>query len=188
MKKTVLFVDDEPHFTSAVKRALRQEPYRILTANSAMEALRILSEETVHVVVSDERMPGMTGSEFLAMVRDLHPETLRIILTGYATLEAAIRAINEGEIYRFLTKPCQAQDLSQVIRQALAYQEALERSAGERQGEATPSDASLLMDELERHHPGITRLKMDETGAIILDDADLGLSQEPPPNRNRADG
>ncbi|MGQ9485518.1 MAG: response regulator [Desulfosoma sp.] len=177
MQKTVLFVDDEPNFTSAVKRALRHEPHRILTANSAMEALRLLSEEPVDVVVSDERMPGMSGSEFLALVRERHPRTLRIMLTGYATLEAAIRAINEGEIYRFLTKPCHTQDLCQILQQALAYQNALEQSS-EPQGEAASTlKAAALMEELERHHPGITRLKMDETGAILLDDADLGLPE-----------
>ncbi|ROQ90128.1 response regulator [Desulfosoma caldarium] len=178
MKKTVLFVDDEPNFTSAVKRALRHEPYRILTAHSAMEALRLLSEEPVDVVVSDERMPGMTGSEFLALVRERHPRTLRIMLTGYATLEAAIRAINEGEIYRFLTKPCHTQDLCQVLRQALAFQNALERSFQKQGVKATSFEAAALMEELERHHPGITRLKIDETGAILLDDANLGLPQE----------
>lgn len=182
MKKTVLFVDDEPNFTSAVKRALRHEPYRILTANSALEALRLLSEEPVDVVVSDERMPGMTGSEFLALVRERHQRTLRIMLTGYATLEAAIRAINEGEIYRFLTKPCHTQDLVQILRQALAYQAALEQSLKHEHergwGGAAAPEHEALLEELERHHPGITRLKVDETGAILLDDADLGLQQE----------
>ncbi|SMC24257.1 Response regulator receiver domain-containing protein [Desulfacinum hydrothermale DSM 13146] len=183
MTKTVLFVDDEPHFTSAVKRALRREPYKILTANSAMEALRIMSEQTVHVVVSDERMPGMSGAEFLTMVRDLHPDTMRIMLTGYATLEAAIRAINEGEIYRFLTKPCQARDLSQVIRQAMACQEALKQSENRDEPQETASDTPLILEQLERHHPGITQLKMDETGAILLDDEDLGLANPGRDNR-----
>ncbi len=177
MTKTVLFVDDEPNFTSAVKRALHHEPYKILTANSAAEALRLLSEVPVDVVVSDERMPGMSGSEFLALVRERHPHTTRIMLTGYATVEAAIRAINEGEIYRFLTKPCQTQDLSQIIRQALAYREALERSAERKGRNAASREAEALLQELERNHPGITRLKMDETGAILLDDVDLGLTE-----------
>ncbi|MEJ5363882.1 MAG: response regulator [Desulfosoma sp.] len=182
MKGTVLFVDDEPHFTSALQRALRHEPYRILTANSAARALEILASEPVDVVVSDERMPGMSGSEFLAVVRRRHPRTVRILLTGYATLDAAVKAINEGEIYRFLTKPCQAKDLSEIIRQALAISRHMDKAKERPAGSAEETDPLGVLSELERHYPGITRIKMDETGAIILDDTDLGLDRPPESN------
>lgn len=177
MDGTVLFVDDEPHFTSALQRALRHEPYRILTANSAVQALNILDRESVDVVVSDERMPGMSGSEFLAVVRRRHPRTVRILLTGYATLEAAVRAINEGEIYRFLTKPCQAKDLSDIIRQALAIRREMRKVSTSDPATAPVPNPQGVLTELERHYPGITRIKMDETGAIIIDDVDLGLDK-----------
>ena len=119
MSHKVLFVDDEPKVTRAIKHTLRKENYEILSAVSAQEALGILERESVDVVVSDEQMPGMSGSELLARVCREYPDTVRIILTGQASLEAAVRAINEGEIYRFLEKPCDAEELATAIRQAL---------------------------------------------------------------------
>ena len=86
MQHKVLFVDDEPNGTKALKRALRREPYDILSAGSADESLEMLERESVDVVVSDENMPGMTGSEFLAVVYEKYPDTIRIILTGHASL------------------------------------------------------------------------------------------------------
>jgi len=115
----VLLVDDEPLITTTLKRVLRKEPYDICTANSGAEALQILARKPVDVIVSDERMPGMSGSEFLAVARQQYPDTARIILTGQANLEAAIRAINEGAICRFLTKPCKEDDLTLAIGEAL---------------------------------------------------------------------
>ncbi len=182
MTGTVLFVDDEPHFTSALQRALRHEPYRILTANSAARALEILDGEPVDVVVSDERMPGMSGSDFLAVVRRRHPRTVRILLTGYATLDAAVKAINEGEIYRFLTKPCQAKDLSEIIRQALVIRREMEKAKEADAGSDKAADPLGILLELEHRYPGITQIKMDETGAILLDDTDLGLDRTPESN------
>ncbi len=123
MQPRVLLVDDEPHVTEALKRVLREEAYDIRTASSARTALQILAREAVDVVVSDERMPGMSGSEFLATVRRSYPNTVRILLTGHANLEAAVRAINEGEIYRFLTKPCKEADLTRAIEHALRRKE-----------------------------------------------------------------
>ena len=167
MPHKVLFVDDEPHVTDSLRRALRKEPYDVLSAHSADEALRVLARESVDVVVSDEKMPGMPGSEFLARVCKLYPETIRIILTGQASIEAAIRAINEGEIYRFLTKPCNEVDLAFTIRQALQLKDLMVISR--RLWEKTKRQSSILQ-ELEQEHPGITRVKRDSTGAIIMDD------------------
>jgi len=131
MRPQVLLVDDNPQLTEALQRLLRKEPYDILTANSADEALGIFAQQSIDVVVSDEQMPGMTGSEFLALVRCNYPDTMRILLTGQASLEATIRAINDGEIYRFLTKPCCKVDLSSAIQQAL--QQAAAREAQRQQ-------------------------------------------------------
>jgi signal transduction histidine kinase/CheY-like chemotaxis protein len=119
MQPRVLFVDDEPRVTKALKRALREEPYTILTASSAREALQLLAHEPVDLVVADERMPGMPGSELLAWVCRTYPDTVRILLTGHASLETAVRAINEGGISRFLTKPCKEGELIFAIQQAL---------------------------------------------------------------------
>jgi two-component system probable response regulator PhcQ len=167
MLRKILFVDDEPHVTEGLKRALRKEPYEILSANSADEALKMLAREPVDAVISDEKMPGMCGSEFLSMVCNLYPDTIRIILTGHASLESAIRAVNEGEIYRFLTKPCNEVDLAITIRQALQQRDLLSTS---RRLLQKIRFQSALLQELEKEHPGITNVKRTSTDAIVLDD------------------
>jgi DNA-binding NtrC family response regulator len=108
---SILLVDDEPHVTDALSRHFTKRQFLIRKATSAAEAYRILEHHRVDVVVSDERMPGESGTEFLANVRSRYPNTIRIILSGQASLEAAVRAINEGEVYRFFLKPCNPTDL-----------------------------------------------------------------------------
>ena len=104
-RATILFVDDEEGVRTALARSLRHCDYRLLTAASAEEALEVLKREEVDIVVSDQVMPKTTGLEFLKIVHDRYPDAVRMILTGYADMSTAIAAINEGEIYRFLTKP-----------------------------------------------------------------------------------
>ena len=164
-KHKILFVDDEPNVTAALKRAFRSEPHELLSAGSAKEALEILADQEIDVVVSDEQMPGMSGSEFLTIVCAKYPQTIRLILTGHASLEAAIRAINEGEVYRFFTKPCNEIDLKVTIRQALQHRELALRSRwllGEYRKQA------LIVEDLERRDPGITHVETDSTGAYVL--------------------
>src|SRR5581483_262420 len=127
--EVVLFVDDEPALLEGLKVNLRKEPYEILTCTSGAAALETLGKQAVDVIVSDERMPGMSGSELLAVVRKRYPATMRVMLTGQASLEATIRAINEGEVYRFLTKPCTPVQLAQTIRDALLIKKLLRASA-----------------------------------------------------------
>jgi EAL domain-containing protein (putative c-di-GMP-specific phosphodiesterase class I) len=119
----ILFVDDEPQVTQALHVALRKEPWEIATASSAEEALDLLSRSPFDVIVSDERMPGLHGSDFLSIVREAHPETVRIILSGQADLEAAVKAINSAEIHRFLLKPCPPEEVRLTIYEALAKRE-----------------------------------------------------------------
>lgn len=138
MTGRILFVDDEPRVTTAVARMLRGTPYEILTANSARGALDVLETSDVDVIVSDERMPEMSGCELLAVARRRFPEAVRIILTGDASLDAAIEAINEAEIYRFLTKPCSPDDLQKCLESALAA-----RSERRRQPVAPTVDPAL---------------------------------------------
>jgi EAL domain-containing protein (putative c-di-GMP-specific phosphodiesterase class I)/ActR/RegA family two-component response regulator len=115
----ILLVDDDVNITTSMKLALRREPFQIACANSGAQALELLGKEQFDVVVSDERMPGMQGSELLAVVRAKHPEVIRIILSGQASVEAAIRAINSAEIYRFLIKPHPPEELALTIWEAL---------------------------------------------------------------------
>jgi DNA-binding NtrC family response regulator len=159
MHPTVLIVDDEPLVLSVVKDILAKGPYDVFAARSASEALDLMTHQRIDVVISDERMPGMPGSEFLAIVKERYPETVRMILTGHASVEAAIKAINEGEIYRFLTKPCNSEQLHTAVKEALDHHS--KGSFGER--------SYSLMASLEKQAPGITRVKRDEDGAIIID-------------------
>lgn len=168
----VLFVDDEPNITAALKRALRDEPYTTISANSAAEALEILERRSVDVVVSDERMPGMSGSEFLGKVRERFPSTARIILSGQADLDAAIRAINEGAVWRFMLKPCNPADLMVTIRRAMEYKKLLELTGRLLQDY---EHKVTLLDSIERSNPGLTNLDLDDDGAILLDDEATGM-------------
>jgi two-component system probable response regulator PhcQ len=119
MKNRILLVDDESNVLSALKRALFDESFETVSVTSAELALGIMMGEHFKVVISDERMIGMQGSEFLAHVRQLYPDTIRIMLTGHATVEAAMKAVNEGEIYRFFSKPWNDHDLIFAMRSAI---------------------------------------------------------------------
>jgi len=127
-EKTVLCVDDELNILSSLKRMLRREDYRLLTANSGEEALSLIEKETVHLVVSDYRMPVMTGTELLQKVKEKSPCTVRVILSGYADAGVIVDAINKGEIYRFFTKPWNDDELITAIRQCLDQHQLLEEN------------------------------------------------------------
>lgn len=119
MSHTVLFVDDDNSVLHGLARALRHQPFCLFTARSGEEALEVLKSRHVDVVVADEQMPGMSGCDLLAWAAQHFPACVRIVLTGHATAETAIRAINEGVVYRFFTKPCNPVDLAIAIRRAL---------------------------------------------------------------------
>ena len=119
-KPGVLFVDDEVNILKALARLFRADPVRVFTASSAQEALALLANEPIQVVVSDQRMPGTTGVGLLAQVRARHPHVVRILLTGHAEVAVAVEAINRGEIFRLLTKPWNDEELRSTVRQALA--------------------------------------------------------------------
>ena len=163
----VLLVDDDPFLTDALKRRLRKEPYTIMEAHSGEEALKVLSEREVAVVVSDENMPGMNGTELMARIRIEHPRVMRIILTGNASLENALKAINEGQIYRFLVKPVRKVEIMVAIR--LAVEQYKLREENERLTRLVKKQQRLL-DRLEREAPGITSVVRDEDGAILIDE------------------
>lgn len=117
---TLLLVDDEQNILSALRRLLRTEGYRILTANSGAEAIELLKAETVDVVMSDQRMPGMAGVDLLRIAKDMQPECVRIVLSGYTELQAVTSAINDGAIYKFLCKPWDDAHLKANIAEAFA--------------------------------------------------------------------
>ena len=166
MLHKVLFVDGEPKVTRAMKNTLRKENYEILSAESAKEALGILERESVDIVVSDEQMPGMSGTDFLVLVKRKYPEIFRILLTGHAGSEAALKAINEAKVYRFLMKPCNGLDLLITIRRALEYKTILKKTghllkAGDYQ--------LRLLQKLANDHTDIVQASKDALGTVASD-------------------
>ncbi|MBN1765115.1 MAG: HDOD domain-containing protein [Sedimentisphaerales bacterium] len=166
MPPAILLVDDEPKLTTALKHTLFKENYKIFTAGTASEALGILSREHIDVVVSDERMPGMSGSELLTIVCRKYPHTIRIMLTGQASSEAAMRAINEGQVYRFLTKPCNGLDLVITIRRALQYLELFRKS---QQLLSSLRKESTLLKILENTHPEVIKTLNNPGGTMSIE-------------------
>jgi response regulator RpfG family c-di-GMP phosphodiesterase len=116
---TLLLVDDEENIISSLRRLLRRDGYRILTATGGEAGLDVLAHEHVDVIVSDQRMPGMTGTEFLSRARQKWPDTIRIVLSGYTELASVTSAINEGSVYKFLTKPWDDEQLRHNIADAV---------------------------------------------------------------------
>jgi len=116
---TILCVDDEENILSSLKRLLRKEGYRLLTAPSGAEGLKLLEENSVHLVISDQRMPRMDGTQFLAKVKEGYPDAIRIILTGYTDVDSITESINKGSVYKFFLKPWNDQSLKLEIKQAL---------------------------------------------------------------------
>ncbi len=121
--RTLLLVDDEQNIVSALKRLLRRDGYQILTANSGQEGLDVLAAHAVDVIVSDQRMPGMIGADFLRAAKGLYPDTIRIMLSGYTELQSVTDAVNEGAIFKFLTKPWDDEQLRGHIAAAFALRE-----------------------------------------------------------------
>ncbi|NCP54448.1 MAG: response regulator, partial [Rhodoferax sp.] len=119
---TVLCLDDEPNVLSALKRLFRGKGWTTITAESGAAGLQVMAAQTVDLVISDMRMPVMDGAQFLAEVRRRWPDTMRLLLTGYSDVSAIIDAVNRGEIYRYITKPWDDNDIILMVRGALEHQ------------------------------------------------------------------
>lgn len=130
MEATILLVDDEPEIIDGLKRGLHKLPYNLMWAYSGREAMEILANHSVDVIVADEMMPEMNGSELLAYAKKNHPKVLRIMLTGQASVASAMNAIYEGWVYQYLHKPCRAADLAAVIYNGLLLQSLQSREEG----------------------------------------------------------
>jgi len=116
---TVLCVDDEANVLNALKRLFRKEGFTLLTASSGAEAMKLLRDNPVHMIISDQRMPEMSGTELMAKAKEFYPDMIRIILTGYTDVDTITESINQGHIYKFFLKPWNDQSLVLEIRQAL---------------------------------------------------------------------
>lgn len=130
-KHCLLVVDDEPDVCDSIHDLLRRD-YRVLKANSADEGYRLMQDNEVHIVLTDQRMPQISGVELLTNVRARHPQAIRMLFTGYADLDAVIAAINQGRIFRFLKKPWQPDELQSAIHEAAAEYDRLVEEAEEK--------------------------------------------------------
>lgn len=119
LRYKILFVDDEENVLNAMKRIFRRENYALYTASSGPEALEFLKNGPVNIVISDHKMPGMTGADLLRKIKALYPQTIRIMLTGHADVNAVMGAVNEGAVYKFITKPWNDEDLRLTVSLAL---------------------------------------------------------------------
>jgi response regulator RpfG family c-di-GMP phosphodiesterase len=121
-KPKVLLVDDEESILNSLRRLLRGQPYELLLATSGAQALEVMEQHSIDLVMTDARMPNMDGATLLARIHQLYPTTTRILLTGYADMPTIIKAINEGQIHRYISKPWNDEEMLLTLRQALAHQ------------------------------------------------------------------
>ncbi len=167
MKQAIMFVDDEQNILNSLMRLFRNEDYEIFTATGGADALKIIEENEIALIISDHRMPEMSGVELLSKVVEVSPDTIRIMLTGYADLEASIDAINKGEVYRFITKPWKDEELRLTVRQSLEYRELM---LANRTLTRTVKRQHQILKKLEEHHPGISEVSRAEDGSIMIDE------------------
>lgn len=119
---TILFVDDEVRLLRSIQRGLLDEPYNLLFAESGQEALKLLEENQVHIIVTDMRMPEMSGLDLLRIVKEKYPHIVRIVLSGYTQVTTLLTAINQGEIFRFITKPWKMEgEFKEILKQAVDH-------------------------------------------------------------------
>ncbi len=173
----VMIVDDEQGVLNALRRSMRSHGWIMTTCTSPEEALDIVAREEVDLVISDYRMPTMDGVTFLKEVKAIRPDCFRIIMSGHADMNAVLKAINEAEIYRFVTKPWSDEELAVTIERALHHREVLNENRRladmVRQQKIQLDYQKTELERLERESPGITRVDWAEDGSIILDDEDL---------------
>ncbi|HEY8145459.1 MAG TPA: response regulator [Kofleriaceae bacterium] len=164
----ILAIDDDPEILQSLRRALSGIGCPVLTTEDADQVFAILEDQPIDLLISDIDMPAMNGLELVRRVRTIHPDVVRILLTGHATFDAARRAINEGEVHRFLSKPFDPAELRSVVADGLARRQELARRS--RSG-VEADRRRALHAQLESEHPGITKLKRDPAGAYVISDA-----------------
>lgn len=161
-RHTLLVVDDEPDVLDSLRHLFHRR-YRVMTCTDPAEALSLLGQEQVQVILSDQRMPGMTGDEFLSRARQIAPDAIRLIFTGYADIQAVIDAINRGGIFRYILKPWDAGELETIIRQAAEQYDLLE-------------ERRRLVDELRQANARLTQANRELAEADQLKTAFLEVA------------
>ena len=166
-KRTIVLVDDDRNILDSLARILWQKDYKLVKCENAMEAWDFINSENgeADVIISDNKMPHIYGTELLIAIRKKYPNIIRIMLTGQSDIEDAKKAINEGKVYRFLTKPCDSDELILIIKHSLAIRDLfLENKRLLEQMKAIKT--------FEEDVPGIEQLETDNEGRIIIEEHD----------------
>lgn len=171
-ERSLLLVDDEENILSALTRVFRREGYRLHRAPSGSAGLEILAQHRVDVIISDQRMPEMTGVEFLSKVKERYPDTVRIVLSGYTDLNSVTEAINKGAVYKFLTKPWEDDLLLKNVREAFQHAEL------ERENKRLTAELQRVNEELSLMNRDLERRVAEQTREVIRNIAVLRVSQD----------
>jgi two-component system probable response regulator PhcQ len=169
-----LVVDDEEHVRSALRELLEREGYAVTTAEGPTEGLEILRQQQIKLVISDQKMPDMSGIEFFRLIRERHPNVCRIMLTGDPERETIIKAINEGEVYRFIPKPWSNTMLRVVVYFAF---EAIQLEEENRRLVTALRRQLQFVRSLERDFPYIAALAKQEEAEILIAQTDRSGSE-----------
>ncbi|MCJ8168668.1 response regulator [Atopomonas sediminilitoris] len=170
----LLIVDDEPNILSALTRVLHKRPWQITTCERPEKALELMTQQAFDLVLSDYRMPNIDGITLLQFVRQRQPEAMRLLLTGHGDREALIKAINQAEIFRFLSKPWDDYELLTALDTALELLTL--RREQKRMVEQLQLQHDLLLrqrqaqEQLREQHPALFEVMRNEDGAIVLDE------------------
>ena len=176
MEHRVLVVDDESWIRRNIRRILEKEGITVLLADSGTAALAVLKDQKVDMVLTDHRMPRMTGIELLEVVKAKYPGTLRVMLTGFADLQLSLDAINRVEVHRLLLKPYSRDQLVNAVTELLDLRAAGSEMPCMDLGQARNKKAAL--DDLAQKHPGIDQVARDRRGRVVLDHDDAWDTQK----------
>lgn len=179
----LLFVDDEENVLNAMKRLFRRENYRIFLANGAEKALTVLEKEKIQLIVSDHRMPGMTGAELLIKVKQMYPDTIRIMLTGYADVNAIMGAVNEGAVYKFITKPWNDEDLRLTVGLALEQYDLIQENRALKVEKVSQQKKINQLSKFVNTHRSQIGKTLVKKGLIRQDQLDQALAMQSRSNK-----
>jgi response regulator RpfG family c-di-GMP phosphodiesterase len=170
----ILLVDDEPNVLRSLSRLL--DKYEVFTADSGDNALMLAETLTFDLVISDYRMPGMNGIDFLILFKRMQPKAIRVVLTGYPDLEAVQHAINEAQVFRFINKPWSNLEIMSVVENGLQHKHMMEENKlladKVRAQQMLQNKKEGILLALEAEEPGITKVNWNADGAIIIDEMD----------------
>ena len=167
MKANLLLIDDDQDMLNFLIQKLENEDYNIISTTSPSEALDYISTKNIDVIITDEQMPEMTGTELMTRAKVIAPNTIRIVLTENATLESAVEAINSGGVYRYLMKPVNIIDLALTLRQAIQQRTLVNET---RKLISVSQKQSNYIRDLETDYPGISGFQTNKEGAVLIEE------------------